>query len=75
MKSYEIEQFFTAKMIQYIAAGYTINPGTMAGHQGEIVPRGWARREKSGKKAKRNIASILPAYGFMPFFSTKTFGR
>jgi len=36
MKSYEIEQFFTAKMIQYIARGYTINPGTMAGHQGEI---------------------------------------
>ena len=36
MKSYEIESIYTAKVAEYLGKGYTINPGTMAGHQGEI---------------------------------------
>lgn len=37
MKHTEIEAIFTAKVAEYLANGYTINPGTMAGSQGEIA--------------------------------------
>ena len=36
MKAYEIEKIYTDKISEYLKKGYTINPGTMAGHQGEI---------------------------------------
>lgn len=37
MKFAEINKKFTAKVSEYIAQGWTINAGTMAGHQGEIA--------------------------------------
>ena len=37
MKFAEINKKFTAKVAEYIAQGWTINAGTMAGHQGEIA--------------------------------------
>lgn len=37
MKQIEIEAIYTAKVTEYIQNGYTINPTTMSGHQGEIA--------------------------------------
>jgi len=37
MNQIEIEAIFTAKVTEYIQNGYTINPTTMSGHQGEIA--------------------------------------
>lgn len=37
MKANDIEKIYTAKVSEYIAAGYTISTATMSGHQGEIA--------------------------------------
>ena len=37
MKAKDIEKIYTAKVAEYLAKGYTINPATMSGHQGEIA--------------------------------------
>lgn len=37
MKATEIEKIYTDKIAEYLAKGYTINPATMCGHQGEIA--------------------------------------
>ena len=37
MKAIEIEKIYTDKIAEYLAKGYTINPATMSGHQGEIA--------------------------------------
>ena len=43
MRAIEIEKIYTAKVSEYIAAGYTIHPATMGGHQGEIAKIDLAR--------------------------------
>lgn len=46
MKAIEIEKIYTVKVSEYIAAGYTIYPATMGGHQGEIAKIDLARGEE-----------------------------
>src|SRR5690606_9997679 len=50
-------------------------PMIITGNHTDTVPKGCANSASNGKKAKINMERILPAYGFIPFFSTKYVGN
>ena len=52
-----------------------LSPKMIAGNHTDTFWSGCAKRARSGKNANMSMALIRPAYGSIPFFSTKYLGR